>query len=122
MTMMCGSTLCQPITTATGAMLNACCDAMNNNSCGAVVDPMTMPPTCVATMQPGTDDPSCPSAMSVLMMPVMGCCKPDGMTCGLRSGTLMGCVSRAQYPTAFLAAGQAPLMPATCGGDVDGGM
>jgi len=37
----------------------------------------------------------------VLNMVTQGCCQPDG-ECGLKSGTLMGCVERTEYPSGFL--------------------
>lgn len=118
-----GAVMCAATMTAAGTVLPPCCDAMEGNACGAIVDMAgTM---CIAKGQMGTVDPSCPSAMSVLGMAVPGCCKPNNM-CGLQSGTLMGCVERSRYPVAFLATvmGMPPPAPMSmaCGGDADGGI
>jgi hypothetical protein len=122
MTIMCNGMPCMGFTSAAGTMLMPCCDAMEGMACGAITDTMG---TCIARMSPGTADASCPTAQSLLNMPVPGCCKPDGK-CGLMSGTLMGCVERTRYPTTFLMTvmGMAPppLTAAMCGDGADGGI
>jgi hypothetical protein len=122
MTIMCGTATCM------GGMLQGtptppCCDMDSGNVCGLVIDAMTM--ACEGVMQPGTDDPSCPSEMSIIMTNLAGCCKPDNK-CGVRSGSLMGCIERTDYPTQFLAQvnmmAPPPLSAVDCGGDTDGGI
>jgi hypothetical protein len=114
---MCGGMMCNAVMSANGP-LPACCDTANGDICGATVSMDGM--QCVGVGQSGEDDPSCPMEMSVIMTPLAGCCKEDGK-CGVRSGTLMGCIERTQYPVTFLAAPAmgmmaAPLTAADCGG------
>jgi hypothetical protein len=97
---MCMGKVCDPKVTLPGqaAPSEGCCDEDNGGACGAVVDTMG---GCEAVDQPGTDDPSCPTAMSSAGTMLMGCCKADGK-CGVRSGVLRGCIERTDYPTGFL--------------------
>jgi hypothetical protein len=114
---MCGGATCMPVANPAGDPFPPCCDEDNGDICGATVSEAG---DCVGVGQEGELDPSCPSAMSVIMTEVPGCCRPDG-TCGLRSGALMGCVERTQYPPAFLAEGTPELQAQSCG-DADAGM
>jgi hypothetical protein len=97
---MCMGMICDPMVTLPGAPgpSQGCCDMDSGGACGAVVDTMG---GCEAVNQPGTDDPSCPSAMSSAGTTIVGCCKPD-KKCGVRSGVLRGCIERTDYPPAFL--------------------
>jgi hypothetical protein len=116
---------CAPIMTAAGTTLMPCCDASMGNACGAITGMMGTTPICTARKQMGTVSDECTDAVSVLTMPVEGCCRPDGM-CGLLSNTLeMSCVERSKYPLGFLGGTPPPTMPLpseTCGGDADGGI
>jgi len=115
----CDGTTCQPLTTALG-MLPPCCSDKEGLVCGAQTS-MDTPPQCTALMQPGTDDPTCPTEMSVAMTALAGCCIPGGM-CGVRSATLMGCIERSEYPIGFLMGmPTTPLASMACGGGGDGG-
>jgi hypothetical protein len=97
---MCMGMTCDPMVTLPGAAAPSlgCCDMDSGGACGAVVDTMG---ACEAVNQPGTDDPSCPSAMSSAGTMIVGCCKPD-KKCGVRSGVLRGCIERTDYPPGFL--------------------
>jgi hypothetical protein len=97
---MCMGAACDPMVTLPGATEPSpgCCDMDNGGACGAVVDMMG---ACEAVDQPGRDDPSCPSEMSVAGTAIAGCCTDAG-ACGVRSGTLRGCIERTDYPPAFL--------------------
>lgn len=75
-----------------------CCDMDSAGACGAVVSMMG---DCEAVDQMGTDNPACPSEMSIASTMLAGCCKSDGK-CGVRSGTLRGCIERTDYPPTFL--------------------
>jgi len=118
-----GSTMCSMGKMLPGAPAPspACCDMDSGNICGVVVDAMTM--ACEGLDQMGTDDPSCPTEMSVIASPLAGCCKPDGK-CGVRSSAaaLNGCVERTDLPMGFLMTGTPPLQAMNCGGMDDGGM
>jgi hypothetical protein len=96
----CMDVLCEPMVTLPGATgpSPGCCDMDNDGACGAIVDMMG---ACEAVDQPGTDDPSCPTEMSVASTMLAGCCTPAGR-CGVRSGTLRGCIERTDYPPGFL--------------------
>jgi hypothetical protein len=109
---MCMAKVCDPKVTLPGAseMSAACCDMDNGGACGAVVDTMG---ACEAVDQPGADDPSCPSEMSVAGTMIAGCCTP-GKKCGVRSGVLRGCIERTDYPPAFLLS-MMQLQAAPCG-------
>jgi hypothetical protein len=97
---MCMGKVCDPKVTLPGASEPSvgCCDMDNGGACGAVVDTMG---ACEAVDQPGNDDPSCPSEMSVAGTMIAGCCTPS-KKCGVRSGVLRGCIERSDYPPAFL--------------------
>jgi hypothetical protein len=99
MPMTCGSNTCNPITTATMAVLPACC-VTGTNACGVYTD---MAGTqCTETGQDGVLDESCPSEKNALNADTPGCCRPDGK-CGLMSMTLLSsCVERTKYPGGFL--------------------
>ena len=98
---MCGTKMCSSFMSASGSTLMPCCDMVNGTICGGIVGMMG---ECQGLGQPGEEDPSCASEMSVLGTPVPGCCRPDGK-CGLKSGRLMRCVERSVYPTAFVMSG-----------------
>lgn len=118
-TVTCNGVVCPRVMLST-MMAPACCDMDNGGVCGAAYDAMN-PMACEATKQEGMPDPTCPSAMSVLQTPLMGCCKM-GNKCGVMSASLMGCVERTDYPTQFLAMGTGPLQAVNCGGSImDGG-
>jgi hypothetical protein len=51
--------------------------------------------------------------MSVASTMLAGCCTPDGK-CGVRSGTLRGCIERTDYPPLFLMS-MTQLTAADCG-------
>ena len=81
-------------------------------------------------MQPGTELPDftvCPTIKNALEADAKTCCNPDG-ECGFVSASLMGCIERSIYPTAFLSSmapttGMFPLQTITCSaGDDDAGM
>jgi hypothetical protein len=110
---MCMDKVCDPKVTLPGAAAPSlgCCDMDSGGACGAVVDTMG---GCEAVDQPGTDDPSCPSAMSTAGTMIAGCCKAD-KKCGVRSGVLRGCIERADYPPGFLMS-MMQLEAADCGG------
>jgi len=110
--MMCMGVVCDPKVTLPGASdpSPGCCDMDSGGACGAVVDTMG---GCEAVDQPGTDDPSCPSAMSTAGTALAGCCKPGGK-CGVRSGVLRGCIERTDYPPGFLMS-MVQLEAADCG-------
>ncbi len=123
-TVPCGTATCSP-GTLSGMPAPACCDMDSGMVCGLAYNAMG---GCEGLMQPGTDDPSCPTELSTIMTNLVGCCKPDGK-CGVRSGQLMGCVERTDYPVEFLAmvgtppAPPPPLAAMDCGGgDADGGI
>lgn len=109
---MCMGKVCDPKVTLPGAAepSQGCCDMDSGGACGAVVDTMG---GCEAVDQPGTDDPSCPSAMSSAGTMIAGCCKSDGK-CGVRSGVLRGCIERTDYPPGFLMS-MMQLEAASCG-------
>lgn len=107
---MCMGTKCDPMVTISGAPGMPCCDMDSGGACGAVVDMMG---GCEAVGQPGTDDPSCPSAMSSAATTIVGCCKPD-KKCGVRSSVLRGCIERSDYPPLFLMS-MMPLEAMDCG-------
>jgi hypothetical protein len=109
---MCMGVACDPKVTLPGASAPSagCCDMDSGGACGAVVDTMG---GCEAIDQPGTDDPSCPSAMSSAGTAIAGCCKSDGK-CGVRSGVLRGCIERTDYPPGFLMS-MMQLEAANCG-------
>jgi hypothetical protein len=97
---MCMGKVCDPKVTLPGMseMSPGCCDMDNGGACGAVVDTMG---ACEAVDQPGTDDASCKSEMSVAGTMIAGCCTPS-KKCGVRSGVLRGCIERTDYPPGFL--------------------
>jgi hypothetical protein len=100
MPMMCGATLCSPIS-AGGTMLNVCCPS--GDACGAVTGGTATEPMCTELGQVGMDVDAaiCPTFINALNTPASGCCRPEGK-CGLRSASLMGCIERTVYPEAFL--------------------
>lgn len=81
-------------------MLPPCCDADNGDICGARTDAADAT-KCTGVGQPGVEDMACPTLKNALNMDAKGCCRPDG-TCGMLSLSLMGCIERSVYPTAFL--------------------
>jgi hypothetical protein len=109
---MCMGKVCDPMVTLPGQTMPSlgCCDEDSGGACGAVVDMMG---ACEAVNQPGTDDPSCPAAMSSAGTMIVGCCKAD-KKCGVRSGVLRGCIERTDYPPGFLMS-MMPLEAANCG-------
>ena len=109
--LMCNAMPCNPMVMLPGAAMPspACCDMDSGGGCGVVVSTMG---DCEALDQPGTDNPACPSEMSVAGTTIVGCCKADGK-CGVRSGVLRGCIERTDYPPAFLMS-MMPLAAAPC--------
>jgi hypothetical protein len=118
--------MCGPVI-AGGMMLPSCCDAANGDICGARTDAMDAT-KCTGVGQVGTDVDAaiCPTFINALNTPASGCCRPEGK-CGLRSASLMGCIERTVYPTAFLSMAAAdvamfPLLEIECTADEDAGM
>jgi hypothetical protein len=109
---MCGSNSCTVGAVPAMFGISACCT--EEMACGANTG------ECLPTGQEGTNTTDCPSATSLQMFPLAGCCKPDGR-CGLDySGVEIGCVAREEVTQAMVMGWPLNAMP--CGDDNDAGM
>ena len=100
----CGASICPPITGTPLGNLQPCCPPGSLNTCGAIVP--TAGGTCF-TSTPGVVDSTCPT-VNVMGIALPGCCRPNGL-CGVSVSVIsLGC----NDPTLV---GGAPAGP--CGAD-----
>ena len=84
---MCGASICRPISNTPLGTLPPCCPPDTANECGAIV---VMAGSACFTATPGVADPRCP-AVQVSPVSLPGCCRPNGM-CGVDVSVIgLGC-------------------------------
>jgi hypothetical protein len=87
-TIMCGTSICRPVTGGPLGTLPPCCSMDMPNACGAI---LTVAGGACATATPGKVDARCPPLMVAGGITLNGCCRPNGM-CGLNLDIIgLGC-------------------------------
>jgi hypothetical protein len=86
----CGGATC-PGTNIFGVALPACCTT--DDKCGVDLASVGFAATCQEANAPGNANPACPSQTVAGILPLSGCCRPDG-TCGALDNLFgLGCIS-----------------------------
>jgi len=86
----CGGASCAG-TNIFGVALPGCCTT--DEKCGVDLASVGFAATCQEANAPGKANPACPSQTVAGILPLSGCCKPDG-TCGALDNLFgLGCIS-----------------------------